>query len=140
MWSNNPLKIRKANPTIVKKGWGHEKIIANFNFNSWEPEDKGYCLKLLVFDGKNEGSMHFHSKKHETFYVLEGNFKIQYINTQNADEKEITLFRGESLVIPPNNPHRIICLDKGIIIEGSSPDYPEDSFRVAKGDSQKATV
>jgi quercetin dioxygenase-like cupin family protein len=137
------MKPFRLNPKIVEKGWGHETHIANFlsegDFFD-EIREKGYCLKLLVFKGQNEGSMHFHSLKHETFYVLQGNFKVIFIHPGTAEPYEEILKTGEAIVIPQNNPHRIICLDKGIIIEASTPDRPEDSFRVAKGDSQREII
>jgi mannose-6-phosphate isomerase-like protein (cupin superfamily) len=130
-------RIYRGQPHKIPKGWGHELVVCNYIGNELITE-KGYCLKFLVFDDKNVGSMHFHPIKHETFYILKGNFKLFYINPANADELSMDLTEGDVVVIPPFNSHRITCgTGGGTIIEASSPDRPEDSYRVAKGDSQK---
>jgi mannose-6-phosphate isomerase-like protein (cupin superfamily) len=114
-----------------------KRIYRNYIGNEGITE-KGYCLKFLVFDDKNKGSMHFHAIKHETFFILEGNFKLFYIDPATADEMVMDLTKGDIVAIPPFNSHRITCeVGGGTIIEASSPDRPEDSYRVAKGDSQK---
>ena len=48
---------------FVEKGWGSELI--------WATNDK-YCGKLLKFNAGAKFSMHFHSEKDETWYVLDG--------------------------------------------------------------------
>jgi mannose-6-phosphate isomerase-like protein (cupin superfamily) len=124
-------------PSIVKKGWGKEIIFAS----KWPDGggDKGYAGKILSFEKVGaEGSMHFHALKHETFYIHSGVFKLKYINTLTADEKEFHLKAGDVVTIPPNHPHKVICLEIGEIFEASTADSPSDSYRVQKGDSQKA--
>jgi hypothetical protein len=37
----------------------------------------------------------------------------------------------------PLEPHQLICLEEGTIIEVSTPDSVEDNYRVMPGDSQK---
>jgi mannose-6-phosphate isomerase-like protein (cupin superfamily) len=134
----NGKKIRKITPTKVPKGWGHELHIANF-IGEVDPaiKEKGYCLKFLVFNKPSEGSMHFHSLKHEVFYVLSGIFNLKYISPENAAMNIMVLEAGDVVVIPQNNPHRIVCVQSGTIIEASSPDRPDDSYRVEAGDSQR---
>ena len=134
---STPERIHRGSNFEIKKGWGKEVVVVNEIDNPLITE-KGYCLKFLVFDDKNVGSMHFHAKKHETFYILKDNFKLFYIDPKNADELTMILKEGDIVVIPPFNSHRIVCEEGGgTIIEASSPDRAEDSYRVAKGDSQK---
>jgi len=129
---------RKITPKKVNKGWGYELHIANFiGEHLPEIKEKGYCLKLLVFNKEAMGSMHFHSLKHEVFYVGAGTFKIFFIDPRTAEEFVWDLKEGEAVVIPQNNPHRITTTEAGFIVEASTPDRPEDSYRVGKGDSQK---
>jgi quercetin dioxygenase-like cupin family protein len=113
---------------FVKKGWGHEFIFAT--------NDK-YCGKLLKFNTGAKFSMHFHSVKDETWYVLDGKFKVIVINTENASQTEYELVGGMTWHNPPLLPHQVICLEEGTIIEVSTPDSVEDNYRVGKGDSQK---
>jgi quercetin dioxygenase-like cupin family protein len=113
---------------FVKKGWGSELIFAT--------NDK-YCGKLLKFNTGAKFSMHFHSEKDETWYVLSGQFIVRSIDTKTADVQEQELSPGDVWHNPPLLPHQIICLEEGTLIEVSTPDSVEDNYRVGKGDSQK---
>ena len=113
---------------FVEKGWGHELI--------WATNDK-YCGKLLKFNTGAKFSMHFHSEKDETWYVIDGKFKVITIDTKNANRIEHDLGPGDKWHNPPLLPHQVLCLEEGTIIEVSTPDSVEDNYRVAKGDSQK---
>jgi mannose-6-phosphate isomerase-like protein (cupin superfamily) len=113
---------------FVEKGWGSELI--------WATNDK-YCGKLLKFNAGAKFSMHFHSIKDETWYVLDGKFLVECINTDDASVYDSYLNVGDTWHNPPLLPHRITCLEAGTIIEVSTPDSVEDNYRVAKGDSQK---
>ena len=113
---------------FVEKGWGSELI--------WATNNK-YCGKLLKFNKGARFSMHFHAEKDETWYVLDGKFKVIVINTANASQIEYELTAGDTWHNPPLLPHQVICLEAGTIIEVSTPDSVEDNYRVGKGDSQK---
>ena len=112
---------------FVEKGWGHEFIFAT--------NDK-YCGKLLKFNKGAKFSMHFHAHKDETWYVLSGKFKVVCINTSNADQYSAVLEEGDTWHNKPLQPHQLICIEEGSIIEVSTPDSVEDNYRVAPGDSQ----
>ena len=112
----------------VEKGWGSELIFAS--------NDK-YCGKFLNFNEGARFSMHFHSEKDETWFVLSGRFKVICINTINASQYEKELVVGDTWHNPPLLPHQVICIEKGTLIEVSTPDSVEDNYRVGKGDSQK---
>lgn len=113
---------------FVEKGWGHEFIFAS--------TDK-YCGKLLKFNKDAKFSMHFHSVKDETWYVLDGKFKVICIDTKDASQYEVELAVGDTWHNHPLLPHQVICIEEGTLIEVSTPDSVEDNYRVAKGDSQK---
>lgn len=113
---------------FVEKGWGHEFIFAT--------TDK-YCGKLLKFNKDARFSMHFHSVKDETWYVLDGKFKVIVIDTKDASQREYFLNPGDTWHNPPLLPHQVICIEEGTLIEVSTPDSIEDNYRVMKGDSQK---
>jgi len=112
---------------FVEKGWGHELI--------WATNDK-YCGKLLHFKTGAKFSMHFHSQKDETWYVISGKFVVKHINTKDARTYESELNPGSVWHNPPLLPHQLICVEEGTIIEVSTPDSVEDNYRVAPGDSQ----
>jgi mannose-6-phosphate isomerase-like protein (cupin superfamily) len=111
----------------VEKGWGHEFIFAT--------NDK-YCGKLLKFNTGAKFSMHFHSEKDESWYVLSGKFLIECIDTKTATVYDKYLNVGDTWRNPPLLPHRVTCLEQGTIIEVSTPDSVEDNYRVLPGDSQ----
>ena len=111
----------------VKKGWGSETIFASNDL---------YCGKLLNFDRGSKFSMHFHSQKDETWYVLSGKFTVKTIDTKNASVSQHELSPGDVWRNMPLQPHQVICKEAGIIIEVSTPDSVEDNYRVLPGDSQ----
>jgi mannose-6-phosphate isomerase-like protein (cupin superfamily) len=112
---------------FVKKGWGHELI--------WATNDK-YCGKLMKFNKGAKFSMHFHSEKDESWYVLDGIFFVKWIDTKTAKEQIKYLKAGDTWHNPPCLPHQLVCQEEGTIIEVSTPDSVEDNYRVAPGDSQ----
>jgi mannose-6-phosphate isomerase-like protein (cupin superfamily) len=122
-----PPISKKITPQIVPKGWGHEVIFVN--------NDK-YCGKILHFKEGARFSMHYHLKKMETWYVASGKFLFKYIDTRNADIKEMELNIGDSVTNQLGEPHQIICVESGDIFEVSTTHYDSDSYRVMKGDSQ----
>ena len=113
---------------FVKKGWGSENI--------WATNDK-YCGKLMKFDTGAKFSMHFHSEKVETWYVLSGRFEIETIDTKTAEVHTKIVGEGGVHHNPRLVPHRIICLEAGTVLEVSTPDSVEDNYRVQPGDSQR---
>ena len=113
---------------FVEKGWGHELI--------WATNDK-YCGKLMHFNEGAKFSMHFHAEKDETWLVLSGCFIVEYIDTSDASIRSKTLTKNSVWRNEPLLPHRLTCIEKGDIIEVSTPDSVEDNYRILKGDSQK---
>jgi mannose-6-phosphate isomerase-like protein (cupin superfamily) len=112
---------------IVEKGWGSENIFVSNDY---------YAGKLLNFNKDSKFSMHFHSKKHETWYVLSGKFNVEILNTNTAKIDVIELNVGDVHTNVPLMPHRVICLEAGTLLEVSTPDSVEDNYRVLPGDSQ----
>jgi mannose-6-phosphate isomerase-like protein (cupin superfamily) len=113
---------------FVEKGWGREEI--------WASNDL-YCGKILRFESGKEFSMHFHAKKHETWYVIDGEFEVQWIDTKTAKWHVQGLFPGDVWENEPLFPHKLICFRAGSIMEVSTQDTVEDNYRVMPGDSQK---
>lgn len=114
---------------FVKKGWGHELI--------WATNDK-YCGKMMSFNQGARFSMHFHSAKDESWYVLSGKFIVEWIDTKTSEIHQKTLKEGDTWHNPPLLPHRLICLETGTVVEVSTADSVEDNYRVMPGDSQNS--
>ena len=113
----------------VEKGWGYEVI--------WATNDK-YCGKILVFNKKGaKFSMHFHKDKDETWFVNNGKFMLNYIDTNTAQLYQKELKEGDTWHNPPLQPHQLVALEDGSsITEVSTPDSVEDNYRITPGDSQ----
>ena len=105
---------------VVTKAWGREVIFAT---------NEKYCGKLLCFDkAGGKFSLHFHAEKDESWYVLNGSFELEVVNTNDASTMKKVLSKGDTWRNPPNLPHRLISLeDDSIIIEVSTPDSVEDN-------------
>jgi len=116
---------------IVEKGWGSEEI--------WVTNDN-YCSKFMHFNTGATFSMHFHSKKEETWYVMSGKFLIRYIQTSNAQVFAYEAGPGTIHHNTPLTPHQVVCLEAGTILEVSTPDSVEDNYRVFPGDSQREST
>lgn len=122
------MHVAKKPVGIDKKGWGEEEI--------WVTNEK-YCSKFLHFKAGACFSMHFHKTKVETWYVLEGTFRLLKLNTQNAQEIERILVPGMVVHNDPLEPHQLFAITKGTILEVSTEDSITDNYRVRPGDSQK---
>ena len=94
------MKITK--PKKVDKVWGYEL---------WVHNDEEYCGKLLVFEEAYANfSMHYHLKKKESWYVQEGSFKFDWIDTENAQLNTDVLQVGDSVTIERGQPHQLTSL------------------------------
>ena len=119
------MKIEK--PKKVDKVWGHELWIYN---------DEEYCGKLLVFEETyKKFSMHYHMIKKESWYVQQGKFKFDWIDTENGELHTDVLGIGDSVTIQRGQPHQLTSLvPNSIVFEVSTQHFDEDSYRIQKGD------
>jgi len=124
----NGTFVLRLQPKTVKKGWGHEIIFHN---------DDDYCGKILHFNKGGEFSMHYHIDKRESWYLVKGLMIFKFIDPKTAEIKETTFKAGQTMIINCGMVHQLLALEESDIFEVSTPDNPEDSYRVMKGDSQK---
>jgi mannose-6-phosphate isomerase-like protein (cupin superfamily) len=119
--ANFDVKIQT--PKRVEKQWGYELWIHN---------DKQYCGKLLVFTNSgNKFSMHYHMIKNETWYVQEGAFQFDWIDTESAERCYTQLQKGDVVYIEKGLPHQLTALiDNSIVFEVSTEHFDEDSYRI----------
>jgi mannose-6-phosphate isomerase-like protein (cupin superfamily) len=123
------MKLNKKLPEVHPKAWGREEWIYN------GPE---YCGKILRFNKDAKFSCHFHIAKKESWYVQRGVFELTLIDTDKAEKYQMTLRPGDAIDIERGVPHQLTCLEEGHIFEVSQPHSETDSYRIEKGDSQKA--
>jgi len=126
--TRNGVITIKPEAVFNKKGWGYERVIHN---------DSDYCSKILHFKMGGKSSFHFHVCKKESWYVASGIFILKYIDTRNADIKEVQLCEGDIVSLNIGVVHQLYAVTEGEIFEASQSDMESDSFRIEKGDSQK---
>ena len=120
-------------PTVAidHKGWGQEIFLINC------PD---YCAKILCFDAGQDGSLHFHREKHESWYLLEGELRFEWIDTERAETNMKILRAGDMVDIPRLCPHKVTAITACRILEVSTPHYHFDSYRIAPGASQRRAM
>ena len=121
--------IEFKNPEIHPKAWGREVWIVNNDL---------YCGKILVIKEGKQFSLHFHMKKHETWFIRKGILLLEYFDLSIGENITKTLYPNDVIVIPPGNPHRLTAIHDSEIFEISTSHFESDSYRIALGDSQKS--
>lgn len=102
------------------KGWGWEDWIVN---------NELYCGKILHFKKGKRCSLHYHKKKTETFYILNGDIMLQL-----GTLKPIFMGKGMTITIEKEVSHRITAITSANILEISTHHEESDSYRIEKGD------
>lgn len=111
------------------KTWGYELVFAN---------NEEYCgKKLFVKNGlwSSDGNFHYHKKKDETFFVIEGILKLDFCRTENYyDLQSISLYPGDFIRLLPYTRHRFTSISNEPLygckfIEVSTTDEETDSYR-----------
>jgi mannose-6-phosphate isomerase-like protein (cupin superfamily) len=117
--------MKKHSPKIVNKPWGHEVWIHN---------DSLYCGKLLVFPKMySKFSMHYHINKIETWYVQQGKFIFDWIDTELAELRREHLAEGDVIHLEKGTPHQLMAMENNcIIFEVSTEHFDNDSYRIYK--------
>ena len=103
---------------FVYKVWGEE---------IWLVNNDRYCGKLLVVNKGAECSYHYHPKKKETFYCLEGYGTL----IVNGKEELLAPF-SRPKTIEPGDKHKFIGITPLVIIEVSSFHDDEDVVRLSE--------
>lgn len=123
---------------FIEKGWGREDFIFHTDYeNKKHLHDIGVVetVKLLHFDKDKKLSLHFHLNKHEFFRMVIGAVLVELIDLQTQTIHTFTLEEDQKLFIPAGLIHRMTGLNnKNVMLEVSSIDKPEDSFRLQRGD------
>ena len=118
--------ISAPTPVLVLKKWGTEEIIVNST----------YCGKRLTVMPGCSCSIHYHIKKTETFFVLDGRLSLELYGAYCAGNplEPIgckVLRPGRSLTINPLTPHRFWAYSEPVrFMEFSTTDAAEDSIRL----------
>jgi len=95
--------IRKHSKNVEKvenRESGFEGMSARY---LWTREDgcQNFAMRLMAFEPEGKTSYHSHFEDHE-FFILEG--EAGYVD---AFKKEIRLKPGDTVYVPPEEPHQI---------------------------------
>lgn len=115
--------VKIQHPKRVDKKWGYEL---------WVHNDTDYCGKLLVFNNSGDKfSMHYHMIKDETWYVQQGAFQFDWIDTENGERCYTQIQKGDVIEIKKGLPHQLMALsDNATIFEVSTQHFDDDSYRI----------
>ena len=108
----------------IKKLWGEELIVVN---------NALYCGKMLkVLPNGYRSSIHYHVRKHETFFIFEGCLFLEIFKRESIILDEFVLLnKGQKREITPLTPHRFWSRHvPALVIEFSTHDLPNDSIRL----------
>jgi len=119
----------------VTKTWGYEH---------WFENNDDYCGKLLFVEKdkwSSKGAYHYHKLKTETFFVIDGSLKLDYV-TEDGEFKTIILNKYDSFRVPSEMKHRFTTkIKKGCkFIEASTTHRDSDSYRVVWNSEDKIWV
>lgn len=91
--------------------WGREHRLINNEY---------YCTKFLEYTSDLPGSLHSHTKKHETFKILKGEVYVMRLYKP-----------GESIDMPQGTEHQMIAKSShAVIVEASTHHDDSDTFRL----------
>lgn len=113
---------------IVNKPWGKEIWINYRKGENIGDELKPYVMKKLYINKGTKTSFQYHKKKKETNFLIEGKVEAWFESKPGIIEKKI-LSAGAIWSIPPMIKHRIITLEKVILLEASTPEV-DDVIRI----------
>jgi len=111
---------------LVEKSWGWEH---------WFVNGARYCGKLLFVrkdEWSSKGAYHYHKLKDETFFVIEGELRLDYVTLQDEEFKTIILKKYDSFRVHQQMKHRFTAIsEEGCkFIEASTTHRDSDSYRV----------
>jgi mannose-6-phosphate isomerase-like protein (cupin superfamily) len=112
-------------PKIIYKNWGKELIFA---------DTEQYSGKILHLYKDKQFSLHYHIKREETWYVSKGKLILHWIDHDNGIINTEDLNVGDIIIHKPGEAHKLHALEDSEIFEVGTKDYPEDTFRILKGD------
>lgn len=91
-------------------------------------------VKLLYIAKNKKLSRHYHLKKSEFFHMIKGQLKIELWD-KNGKLETFHLFENQKMFVPAGLQHRMTGVaEENILLEVSTLDSPDDSYRIEKGD------
>jgi mannose-6-phosphate isomerase len=108
---------------VVRKPWGKETILI---------ETELYCSKIITCkdnEWSSGGRWHYHERKDETFYVLDGILQLELKRRGDDEAQTRTLHKGDIARVYPRDLHRFKS-KRCKFLEVSTHDDPSDTVRM----------
>jgi len=119
MLETNDWIKSESDAKVVTKPWGKEV---------WLVLNEFYCYKRLYISAGTRSSLHYHNEKHETGFIISGEFELWLENDSGEIEKK-NLKAGDFYTVRPNKKHRLLGITDVLIQEVSTPEV-DDVVRV----------
>jgi len=116
------LKLPDVPPDPLHFGYNEFDKIGETEFNINNNVEHGYCGKFMFMFAGQTCPMHFHRKKHETFFIVKGKVDME------LDGSKYILNQGDRLIVDQFKKHRFTALEDSLILESSKPDLVDDSI------------
>ncbi len=116
------LKLPDVAPDPLHFGYNDFYNIGETEFNINNNVEQGYCGKFMFMFAGQTCPMHFHRKKHETFFIVKGKVDMELAG------KKYILNQGDRLIVDQFAKHQFTALEDSLILESSKPDLVDDSI------------
>lgn len=116
------LKLPEVPPDPLHFGLNDFYLIGETEFNINNNVEQGYCGKFMFMFAGQTCPMHFHRKKHETFFIVKGRVAMELAG------KHYILKQGDRLIVDQFAKHQFTALEDSLILESSKPDLVDDSI------------
>lgn len=102
----------------IERRWGSELCVVN---------NPDYCGKLLYLKRDAESSFHYHPKKKETFYCIQGQVDLRI----GSKHFQLNPF-SDPITIEPEEKHSFYGIADAVILEVSTYHDEKDVFEVTE--------
>jgi len=116
------LRLPEVEPDPLHFGYNDFYHIGETEFNINNNVEQGYCGKFMFMFAGQTCPMHFHRKKHETFFIVKGKVDMELAG------KKYVLNQGDRLIVDQFAKHQFTALEDSLILESSKPDLVDDSI------------
>jgi D-lyxose ketol-isomerase len=116
------LTLPAVAPDPLHFGYNDFNNIGETEFNINNNVEQGYCGKFMFMFAGQTCPMHFHRKKHETFFIVKGKVDMELAG------KKYVLNQGDRLIVDQFAKHQFTALEDSLILESSKPDLVDDSI------------
>jgi dTDP-4-dehydrorhamnose 3,5-epimerase-like enzyme len=120
-------RLPEAKEIDGAKRWNEEK--GEFAQISYREEARHVAFFTLK-RGFRRG-MHYHEKKDETFYVIDGKIRAVFIDIDTNEKEELILTKGDRLRVKPRCWHVLYGIDDASVVEYSPQAYDKtDAYKI----------